>query len=46
MGREFILDRSYKLWEVSTHDAIQLIDTVESLNSKDVQLINYTVGVE
>ena len=29
MGREFILNGSYKLWEGSTHDAIQLIDTVE-----------------
>ena len=29
MGRKLILDRSYKLWEWSTHDAIQLIGTVE-----------------
>ena len=30
IGRELILNGSYKLWEWSTHDAIQLIDTVES----------------
>ena len=31
MGREFILNGNYKLWEGSTHDAIQLVDTVKSL---------------
>ena len=33
MGREFILDRGYKLWEGSTHGAIQSIKY--SLGLKD-----------